>query len=137
MKYLITLLGALAAVSNLLAQSKISIDLQNAPANPATKVIVQFHRPPGQTQLNAVSLLGGILGLDLNLGLVNTLAYTLSSSAIATLATNTDVKYISPDRSLTGSLEFANPAVNADLAFKAGYTGSGGLLGALLGSSTV
>jgi serine protease AprX len=137
MKNLITILGALAAAGNLFANPKIAKDLQNAAANPAAKIIVQFNRPPSQSQLDLLKTLGGLLGLNLDLGLINALVYTISSDAIAVLANNPDVKYISPDRPIKGSLEFANPTVTADLAFKSGYTGSGGLLGGLLGNSTV
>src|SRR5437870_7213052 len=133
MKNLITLLGALAIVANLAAHPKISKDLENAPASPAAKVIVQFQRAPGQSQMDTVKQHGGVMGQDL--GLVNGLTYTISSAALTALANNPDVKYISPDRPVHGTLEFANPTVNADLAFKARYTGTGGLLG--LTNSTV
>src|SRR5260370_29366428 len=115
MKYLIALLGALTMAG---ADLKMSKDLLNAPANPAAKVIVQFPLPPGQAQLDTVKLHGGLLGLDLGSGLDNARTVTISSDALAALASHPDVKYISPDRPLHGSLEFANPTVNADIAYK-------------------
>src|SRR5260370_29312721 len=104
MKYLITLLGALAVAGSLGAHPKISKDLENAPANPAAKVIVQFHRPPGQSQLDAVKQHGGLPGLDL--GLINGLTYPVSSDALTALANHPEVKYISLDRPVKCSLEF-------------------------------
>ena len=49
----------------------------------------------------------------------------MPASALSGVAQNPNVTYLSPDRKLAGTLEFAEPAVGAYTAFQGGWTGSG------------
>ena len=48
-----------------------------------------------------------------------------AAQALNAVASHSQVLYVSPDRIVDGKLEFAAPAVGADLAFNSGWTGSG------------
>jgi serine protease AprX len=129
---ILALVLMLAAPLTLLADnSKISPDLQNATGQ--TQVVIQY--APG-TQLscsgifglvdcllNDVVKLGGtVLG---QLPLVNGLVATLDPNGIISLSNQSNVVYISKDRTLAPLFDNAAPAVNASAAWKANYTGTG------------
>src|SRR5580704_4139470 len=86
-------------------------------------VIVQYSSRPDATSHQKVWRAGGTLNREL--GSVNGGAYTVPRSALETLAADPDVVHIAPDHTLHGMLEFANPAVNANIAFAHGYDGTG------------
>jgi serine protease AprX len=129
----ILLLVALVVPSAMFADdSKISPDLQNSGS---TKVQVVVQYAPG-TQISC----GGLLGLVdcllndvLRLGgkilgqlpLVNGLVASLDHTGIVALSNQSNVVYISKDRPLTPFFDSAAPAVNAPVAWKSNYTGSG------------
>ena len=113
--------------------SKISPDLRALPANQRAQVIVQY--APG-TQVNCSGLLGLLgclvndilqLGGDIlgSLPLVNGLVAVLDGNGIVSLSNQSNVVYISLDRSNSAALSNAAPAVNAFAAWQAGYTGKG------------
>ncbi|HLW55457.1 MAG TPA: S8 family peptidase [Candidatus Angelobacter sp.] len=113
--------------------SKLAPELQNISPSTQVQVIVQY--APG-TQLNCGGLLGlvscavnGILQLGGQilgqLPLVNGLVAVLDGNGIVNLSNQSNVVYISPDRSLSPSLNNAALAVNAPVAWKSGYNGSG------------
>lgn len=113
--------------------SKISPDLRNYTGTTPVRVIVQY--APG-TNLNCsglLGLLGCVVGDVLNLGgellslvpLVNGLVAALDGNAIQKLSNQSNVVYISPDRSLTLMADTPGPAVNASVAWASNYTGSG------------
>src|SRR5579864_5438082 len=113
--------------------SKISPDLRNQPSNQQVQVIVQY--APG-TQVNCSGLLGlvdclvndivklggAILG---QLPLVNGVVALLDGNGIVSLSNQSNVVYISKDRTLTPFFDNAAPAVNASAAWQSNYTGSG------------
>ncbi|MGC2696444.1 MAG: S8 family peptidase [Candidatus Angelobacter sp.] len=128
------LLLLLAAPVALLADSsKISPDLQNSTSTGQVHVVIQY--VPG-TQLSCGGLLGlvdcllndvvklggSILG---QLPLVNGLVASLDHNGIVALSNQSNVAYISKDRTLTPFFDNAAPAVNAPAAWKANYTGAG------------
>ena len=131
---LILILVLLAFPCILVAQSaKISPDLQGYNSTSQVQVIIQY--APG-TQVNCSGLLplvdclvndvlqlGGTIVVDLPL--VNGVVATLDGNGIATLANNSNVVYISKDRTLAPFLSNAAPAVNAPVAWSSGYTGTG------------
>ena len=113
--------------------SKISPDLLNLPSTSQAQVVVQY--APG-TQVTC----GGLLGLVdclvndvLKLGgtvlgelpLVNGLVATLDGSGIVSLSNQSNVVYISKDRTLSPTLNNAAAAINASAAWKSNYTGAG------------
>lgn len=116
----LTLLMSTVVFAKNAKTAKTALDL---PASGTVNVIIQFNAPPTAAQHAMVMALGGTLNQTLTP--VNGAAYTVSASSIAAIASDPSVNYISPDRQVASSLEFANPTVNANLAFAAGYTGSG------------
>jgi serine protease AprX len=129
---LIALLLAAPAVM-LADNSKLSPELQNINSSTQVQVIVQY--VPG-TQVSCgglLGLLGCLVGDVLQLGgtilsdlpLVNGLVAVLDGNGIQTLSNQSNVVYISPDRSLNPTLNNAALAVNAPTAWKSGYNGSG------------
>jgi serine protease AprX len=129
---ILTLILVLAAPLALLADnSKISPDLQNAAGQ--TQVVVQYS--PG-TQVscsgifglvdclvNDVVKLGGtVLG---QLPVINGVVASLDLNGIISLSNQSNVVYISKDRSLKPFFDNAAPAVNASAAWQSNYTGNG------------
>lgn len=130
----LTLLLVLLAPLSLLADnSKISPDLQNSTYTGQTQVVIQY--APG-TQLSCSGLLG-LLGCVVNdvlklggailgqLPIVNGLVASLDHNGIVSLSNQSNVVYISKDRSLTPFFDNAGPAVNAQAAWQSNYTGAG------------
>jgi serine protease AprX len=104
--------------------SKISTDLQNLAPGATVDVIVQYKSAPNSAEKNAAAGLGAQRGKGL--GLIKAAKYTMRADTVAALvAKDSNVKYVSPDRPLQGAMNFAVPAVGADLALSMGYDGSG------------
>src|SRR2546425_6323154 len=103
--------------------SKISSDLQGADPNSNLKVIVQFTEPPTSSHHETVIAQGG--EHLKNLRLVNGALYTVPASALAELAKDPRVAFISPDRPVRRSLDHVVQAVNADIAQSYGWDGTG------------
>ena len=133
-KRILVVLLLLATPAVMLADnSKLAPELQNVSSNTQVQVIVQY--APG-TQVSCSGLLG-LLGCLVNdvlrlggailgdLPLVNGLVAVLDGNGIQSLSNQSNVVYISPDRSLTPTLNNAALAVNAPTAWKSGYTGAG------------
>jgi serine protease AprX len=130
----IILLLLLAAPLTMLADnSKISPDLQSSTYTGQTQVVVQY--TPG-TQLTCSGILG-LLGCVVNdvlklggtvlgeLPIVNGLVASLDHNGIVSLSNQSNVVYISKDRTLTPFFDNAAPAVNASAAWQSNYTGAG------------
>ena len=116
---LYTLLAALPAVA---AQGgTVAPDLH--PGFGAVDVIVQFTSTPSAQQNQAVRAKGG--SLKAQFGRLNAAAYTVPGSAIRDLASLPGVVYISPDRAVSGKLDYAAAAVNATIARRYGWSGKG------------
>jgi serine protease AprX len=128
---LLVLIGVPSAL--LADNTKISPDLQNSSSTSKVQVVVQY--APG-TQLNCGGLLGlvGCLLTDVTrlggtilgqLPLVNGLVATLDHNGILSLSNQSNVVYISKDRTLSPFFDNAGPAVNAPAAWKSNFTGAG------------
>ena len=59
------------------------------------------------------------------LGLINAMVFTVPASALADLAGDPDVEYVVPDRPVHGTMDYAEPAINADIARQYGWDGTG------------
>jgi serine protease AprX len=108
-------------------ESKISPDLQPLLQQPSAKinVIVQYNTPPA-----AGGLLGGVINLldsvvNLVFTLIPAVAATLHPTDVITLSNQSNVAYISLDRSLGATLDYSAGAVNAPAAWAAGLDGTG------------
>ena len=120
--------------------SKISPDLLPLLSNPTNtvNVIVQYNSPPPQptctsgggllgivgglvcTVVSVVNILGSVV-----FGLINAVAGTMQAGDVLTLSNQSNVNYISLDRPLHASLDYADSAVNAPMAWNSGLNGTG------------
>ncbi|HWF45963.1 MAG TPA: S8 family peptidase, partial [Bryobacteraceae bacterium] len=118
------------------ATSKISPDLQGLDPNTNVRVIVQYASSSSMpsAQSGGGGLLGGLLNLvgglvtgvvNVVFSVLNAVVYTVPASSLTTMASDPNVTYISPDRPLTGQLDYSAAAVNASAAWHAKLTGSG------------
>src|SRR5260370_17787803 len=103
--------------------SKLAPDLQNIGLLQQVDVIVQYNRVPLLTDLLNIQLLGGTVNGPLNL--VTGVVVRLTGAVLSLLSLDPAVTYITPDRLLLPTLDYAAPAVNADIAFQSGLTGAG------------
>ena len=102
---------------------KVAKDLENADPAATIDVIVQFNQTPTAAHHKKVTDRGG--ALKTGLAVVKAGHYTIGAGKLADLAADPEVTYISPNRSLKGSLDYAVPTVGADIALKNGFDGSG------------
>ena len=105
------LTGALA----LAADKKIAPDMPIQPGA-AVDVIVQYSTRPTISHHEGVIRRGGTLKKDLG-GILKAAAYRIPASALADLATDPDIAYITPDRPVKGMLNYTAAAVNASVAW--------------------
>jgi serine protease AprX len=103
---------------------KIAQDLSNVKPDATVDVIVQYTHPPSDDRYRMLSRIGA--RHKAHLQLINAEAVTLSRRDLDALAEDPDVARISSDQPVFGSLDYAIPATNADLAAKIyGYDGTG------------
>jgi subtilisin family serine protease len=100
----------------------MSTDLAGKHSSAMVDVIVQFTQIPTARHHQKVLSRGGTLKQEL--GVVKAGAYSIPASALADLAADPEVVYISPDRHLAGFLNNGAPAVNAPYAWAKGLDGS-------------
>src|SRR3954470_3201016 len=104
--------------------SKISPDLTDLDPHSLVNVIVQFVLPPSSQDFQAIDQLGGI-PQDADLSLIRAKAYSIPAKALTGLAHKPNVVYISPDRTLSPTLDYANGTIGAQTAFANKWTGTG------------
>jgi serine protease AprX len=103
--------------------SRVADELKSLDQNATVDVIVQFKHAPTEEHHRSVRDRGGMHKADLHL--IKGALYSIPASAIESLADDSEVDYISPDRPVRGALDYAAPAVGADIALKYGWDGSG------------
>ncbi len=84
---------------------------------------MQFVTAPADADVTALDRQGAKLKTkfkNIRAGLFNATA-----SSLAAIASDPRVAYISPDRPVSGALEFAEPTIGANTAFDYGWTGAG------------
>ncbi|MCX6587248.1 MAG: hypothetical protein NTX13_11820 [Acidobacteria bacterium] len=127
----LTGLLCILSLGTLLAQeNKLAPDLQQVGSDESVDVIIQMEDPPAAA--------GGRRGIQLpvpralntskkvtRFGAFPGFTARVKGSALAELARESQIKYISPDREVASSTQFAIPAVGADLAQKGGLSGLG------------
>jgi serine protease AprX len=104
--------------------SKISPDLAGIDPHSVVNVIVQFVLPPSSQDNRGINQVGGV-PQQADLSLIRSRLYSIPAKAIAGLAHNPNVGYISPDRTLNSTLDYANATIGAQTAFSYGWTGTG------------
>src|SRR5271168_1873216 len=129
----------LTALSAFADDSKIAPDLQPLLSNPSGQinVIVQYNTAVPTTTTGGGllgGLLGGVVGTVVNLlggvlktvfTLIPAVSATLNPSQLVGLSDQSNVSYISLDRSLEASLDYSAAAVNAPYAWNSGLDGTG------------
>src|SRR4051812_18548229 len=118
----VPVLLAFLFATNLVA-ARLSDDLQRVPPGAMVDVIVQFTGAPSAADLEAIGRSGG--SLKRRLPNIEGGLFTLPGAALQGISRNPHVLYVSPDRRLSGSLEFAEPTTGANIAFQYGWTGAG------------
>lgn len=105
--------------------SKIAPDLQNLLGNllSTTNVVIQYNSTPTLLNVTKLLSLGGVINAQYVS--IPAIAVKLPVAVVSLLALDPSIAYISPDRPVAGTLDLTTAAVNADVAFQAGYTGSG------------
>ena len=118
-----TLLFLLTATFGFPASHKVSRDLTAVPPDQQVSVIVRYTHRPEAADHAKITQAGGKLKRTLDL--VNSAVYTLPASALADLENDPDVEYVTPDRRVAATLDYANPASNASIARQYGWNGTG------------
>src|SRR5258707_1556561 len=123
---LITLLAAALSFADG-NKHKLSKDLDSLKGghNGATvDVIIQFNQTPTAAHHQKVQSKGGVL--KTNLDFIKGAHYSVPVESLDDLANDPDVAYISPDREVSGSLDYVTTAVGANVAWNIyGLDGSG------------
>ncbi len=104
-------------------QNRLAPELQNRSNKSTMDVIIQFKVQPTAKHHQRVQSRGGQLKQEF--GVLKGAAYSVPALALAALAKDPDVTYISPDRPLSGHLTNTAPAINAPYAWSLGLDGSG------------
>src|SRR5437588_940149 len=105
-----------------LEAADVASDLRRATGS-TVNVIVQFRHAPGEPDHQKIGRHGGTLQRELQL--IHAAAYSLPADAVSRVAADPDVVYVSPDRQVQGSLDYADETINATIALEAGLDGSG------------
>src|SRR3954453_11498885 len=103
---------------------KLSRDLDTSNPAALVDVIVQFTSTPTENHHNKVRSRGGQIKTDLS-EIIRGSHYTIPAARLADLSDDPDVAYISPDRKVQGSLDFATPTIGANIARSYNWTGAG------------
>jgi serine protease AprX len=119
MKHFLAVLTLIAGASVVLAGSKTAPDLPSNSSSPLD-VIVQYKTAPTKIELKQ-------LGSQIKQQFVhvNAVSVGLTTAQIQTVSQDPNVSYISPNRVTQGSLDITTATVNANVAWSAGYTGTG------------
>ena len=118
-------------MQGLWAAGKAAPDFNNMPAGNRVNVIIQFNQSIDTPPLNSINQLFTAQGNTTDgkpkkqLNRIRSAVFTLPVQLVMFLQNSLDIKYISPDRSIKGSLEYAEPTVGANLAWQAGWGGRG------------
>jgi serine protease AprX len=104
--------------------SKIASDLAKADPLSVVNVIVQFNASPSGDDIRAINLLGGN-SRKADLGVIKAASFSIPAKALKNLANHPHVLYVTPDRSIRPTLDYANATIGAQMAFLAGWTGTG------------
>jgi serine protease AprX len=121
MKNFLRSLTLIAFASVVLAGSKTAPDLPTN-SNSPIDVIVQYKTAPTKNELKQLGPYGQIKKQFVHL---NAVSVSLTTAQIQTVSQDPNVAYISPNRPTHGALDITTAAVNANIAWGLGYTGTG------------
>ncbi|MGZ4822084.1 MAG: protease inhibitor I9 family protein, partial [Terriglobales bacterium] len=103
--------------------TKLASDLKGKTGDVAVDVVVQYAVPPTQRHKDRIAAHGGQVKTDLQV--VKAVSASLPASKLRDLSNDPDVVYVSPDRTVAGSLNYVTTAVGANYAWQSGYDGTG------------
>src|SRR5882724_6594589 len=86
-------------------------------------VVIQYQSTPGPLDLLKLNLLGGVVNHQYSL--IPAVSANLSISGILSLLLEPGITFITPDRTIAGTLDTANQAVNSAAAAQYGLDGTG------------
>src|SRR5258708_10655580 len=122
---LVTLLAAGTSFAD--SKHKLSNDLdafKGSHSGATVDVIIQFNQTPTAAHHQKVQNKGGVL--KTNLDFIKAAHYSVPVESLDALADDPDVVYISPDRDVSGSLDYVTSAVGAPIAWNIyGLSGTG------------
>ena len=121
--YRLTLLLFAAAAGVAAGSGKISRDLTNVDSSREVDVIIQYKQPPAERHLGKIGEKGGRVKDKFEA--IKGAAVSISRGKLAELANDPDVDYISPDRPVSGALDYTAPTVQAPTAWSYGLDGRG------------
>jgi len=113
----------LAAALSGAADRRLAPDIQGYAPEDTVRVIIRYRVAPQPRHRDLVTKRGGLHKATLDA--INAEAFEVPASELADLANDPDVDYISPDRPVRGTLDYTQPAVNANIAQQYGYKGAG------------
>ncbi|HEY6292279.1 MAG TPA: S8 family serine peptidase [Terriglobia bacterium] len=121
------LIAILLALSSLAVgqTATLSPDLASVASSSSPNVIVRFKNTPTAADFQRILALsqGGVLRKKFHS--VKGGAYTVPAAALALIAADSGVAYVSRDREVRGKLDLTAAAINASAAWTAGWDGSG------------
>jgi serine protease AprX len=121
MKNFLRVLALVAGAGLILAGSNTAPDLPTS-STASVDVIVQYKTAPTQSELSELGPYGQIKKQFVH---VNAVWAMLTAAQIQTVSRDSNVNYISPNRPTKGTLDITTSAVNANIAWGMGYTGTG------------
>src|ERR1700694_5672547 len=92
--------------------SKLALELQHVSPGGSVDVIVQFRASHSDVHHQKLRKLGGRLRGELHF--IEADSYSVPAGALASLAQDPEIAYISPDHIVKGALDYSAPAVNAE-----------------------
>ena len=104
--------------------NKLATELRSGSSGSTVDVIVQFTSAPSQKHHDKIARRGGKLKTDLS-GVIKAAHYQVPADQLDSLTDDPEILFVSPDRPVSGMLDFANPTVNANIARSNGWTGTG------------
>ena len=120
-RYAIFLLTASIAFAQ--GNSKLARDLEGLHPGAKVDVIVQFNHAPDNDDFGVVKARGG--KFKKGVPLVKGGLFSVPAAALKGLAKNPAIRFISPDREVNAALDYARPAIGADIAQQYGWDGAG------------
>lgn len=102
---------------------RLAPDLANLEPDQSVDIIVRFKVQPTARHHLRFTQHGG--KLKRNLEILRGAAYSVAASSLQDLANDPDIEYITPDRMVKATLDYAEPAINASTALTAAWNGSG------------
>jgi hypothetical protein len=103
----------LLATSSAVAGPKVAPDMPKVSANTPVDIIVRFRTLPTKDELQTIGTYGQLKKIFNSIKAIHA---QVPLSVVSIMEADSNVVYISPNRPLKGTLEFAEPTVNANIA---------------------